>query len=174
MFGARTVTLALGLGAVLALGPMAQASTDISGLSNPTRIGEARLSFFGFVIYEGQLFTEGGRPFAPGEPVALEIRYRRDFSAQQMLQATYDELGRVEGRAPDQRELVSRLASCFRDVTDGDSFLDISRSADQLELKLNGARTCDVRAPRVGERFLSIWLSDNSRFPRLSRRLRGM
>jgi hypothetical protein len=172
MFRAAVFGLALGLAGVGA--DAVRASADITGLSDPTRIGEARLSFLGFVIYEGQLFTERGRPFSPGEPVALEILYRRSFSAQQMLQATYDELGRVEGRAPDQQQLVTRLSSCFRDVGDGDRFLAISRGPDDLELKLNGTRTCAVNAPRLGERFLSIWLSDNSRFPRLSRRLRGM
>lgn len=150
-----------------------RASTTIPGLQNPAVVGAASLSFFGFTVYRGRLFTEAGRDFAPGEPVALEIIYNRNFSAQQMLSTTRSELARVEPDAPDRDALANRLAECFADVGRGDQFLAASEDPDRLRLWLNGRETCNVSGDRIGERFLSIWLSENSRFPNLSRQLRG-
>ena len=166
---ALPLALAITFGSLADLG----ATTRIPGLDNPAEVGSATLSFLGFTVYRGRLFTEEGRSFAPGEPVALEIIYNRDFSAEQMLDTTRSELERVEPGRPGQDALVDRLADCFRDVSRGDQFLAASESPDRLRLWLNGTQTCDVRGDEIGKRFLSIWLSDNSRFPRLSRQLRG-
>ncbi len=151
-----------------------RASTSIPGLENPSEIGAATLNFFGFTVYRGRLFTEDGRDFAPGVPVALEIIYNRTFTAEQMLDTTRSELARVEPGQPDQDVIVDRLAECFRDVSRGDQFLAASDNPDRLRLWLNGTLTCEVEGNEIGQRFLSIWLSDNSRFPRLSRQLRGV
>jgi len=173
-FRGAIVALTLASGGAIVGASGAQASPDISRLADPVQVGEARLSFLGFVIYEGRLFTEGGQAFSEGAPVALEILYRRDFSAQQMLTTTRSELGRVDRDATDNDQIVNQLSACFRDVADGDRYLAISPLPDELELKLNGTTVCDLRAPGIGQRFLAIWLSDESRFPRLSRRLRGL
>ncbi|MGY6411698.1 MAG: chalcone isomerase family protein [Alkalilacustris sp.] len=150
-----------------------RSSTVIPGIENPTEIGSATLNFFGFTVYRGRLFTEDGRAFTPGEPVALELVYNRNFTAEQMLDTTRSELARVEPGREGQDALVETLAGCFRDVGRGDQFLAASESPDRLRLWLNGALTCDVEGDEIGKRFLSIWLSENSRFPRLSRQLRG-
>ena len=151
-----------------------RASTTIPGMSNPAPVGAASLSFLGFTVYRGRLFTEEGRNFVPGQPVALEIVYNRNFTAGQMLDTTRSELRRVEPDGSGHDQIVARLQECFRDVSQGDSFLAVSPTPDRLRLWLNGSATCDVQGDGIGERFLSIWLSENSRFPRLSRQLRGM
>ena len=166
---------ALSIALVAAIGVAdLRASTVIPGLENPSEIGSATLSFFGFTIYRGRLFTENGRDFVPDAPAALEIVYNRSFTAEQMRDTTRDELTRVEPGRDGQDALVERLAGCFRDVSRGDRFLAASEGPDRLRLWLNGTLTCDVEGDEVGKRFLAIWLSDNSRFPRLSRQLRGV
>lgn len=173
--GSRRRSTALSLAILLGfvgLGDL-RASTTIPGLENPSEVGSATLNFFGFTVYRGRLFTENGRAFTPGEPVALEIVYNRNFTADQMRDTTRSELARVEPGRSDQDALVGRLADCFRDVARGDQFLAASETPDRLRLWLNGTQTCDVQGDQVGKRFLAIWLSENSRFPRLSRQLRG-
>lgn len=151
------------------------ASTDtrISGLSDPKLRGEARLSILGIVAYEGRLFTEGGIAFAPNSPAALELVYRRAFSAAQLARATRSELERLYPGAGGIEVSIAAIQTCFRDVDDGDSYMAISQSPDSLALWLNGTQTCRLTQPGIGQRFLSIWLSDESRYPRLSRQLRG-
>ena len=174
MTARRHITaLAVVLAATLGTAEL-RATTTIPGLESPTEIGAATLNFFGFTIYRGRLFTENGRDFAPGEPVALEIVYNRTFSAEQMLGTTRDELDRVEPGRPGQDALVDNLSECFRDVSRGDQFLAASDTPDRLRMWLNGNLTCEVEGDEIGKRFLAIWLSDNSRFPRLSRQLRGV
>ena len=167
-------SLSLALALVFGAAGDLRASTVIPGLEDPSVVGSATLSFLGFTIYRGRLFTENGRDFTPGDPVALEIVYNRNFTAEQMRDTTRDELARVEPGRDGQDVILERLAECFRDVSRGDQFLAASEGPDRLRLWLNGTLTCDVQGDGIGERFLSIWLSDNSRFPRLSRQLRGV
>lgn len=149
-------------------------ATTIPGLENPTVIGSASLNFLGFTVYHGRLFTENGRDFRTGEPVALEIVYNRSFSAGQMLDTTRDELARVDAGRADEHALAESLSECFRVVGRGDQFLAVSDNPDRLRLWLNGNLTCELEGNEVGNRFLAIWLSDNSRFPSLSRQLLGI
>ena len=166
---AFALTLAMAMGTV----GEGHATTRIPGLESPAVAGSATLSFLGFTVYRGRLFTEEGQAFTPGAPVALELVYNRTFTAEQMLDTTRSELARVEPGRPGQDIILDRLADCFRDVSRGDQFLAASEEPDRLRLWLNGTQTCDVRGDGIGARFLSIWLSENSRFPRLSRQLRG-
>lgn len=151
----------------------ASANTSIPGLLDPQLKGQARLSILGIVAYEGRLFTEGGTAFAPDSPAALELIYRRNFSAAQLARATRSELERLYPDAGGMEANIAAIQTCFRDVNDGDSYLAVSQSPDALTLWLNGTQTCRLTQSGIGQRFLSIWLSDESRYPRLSRQLRG-
>ena len=154
--------------------PAAYAQTRIPGLSNPVAIGQAQLRVFGFLAYQGQLFTEGGARFSPEAPTALMLTYNRAFSARQLIHATETELRRMAPRAPDMDKVLTLVSQCFRDVSQGDSYLAISPHPHELRLFLNEAEICRLAHPDIGQRFLAIWLSDDSRFPRLSRQLRGL
>ncbi|GGE12865.1 hypothetical protein SAMN05421774_10397 [Gemmobacter megaterium] len=164
--------LALLLGPVLAGAGMAQ--TRIPDLSNPVAIGQAQLRVLGFLAYEGRLYTEGGARFDPEAPSALLLTYNRAFSARQLTRATETELRRIAPQASGLGQMLNLVSDCFRDVAQGDRYLAISPRPDELRLMLNGTETCRISYPEVGKRFLAIWLSDNSRFPRLSRQLRGL
>lgn len=159
---------------LLALCGPALANPGTIGLPNPVLVGQATVGALGLVAYEGRLYTEGGAPFGWSVPVALELQYRRRFSAAQILKATETELRRVEGAVSDQPRLLERLAACFRDVGPGDSYVAVGARPDELRFVLNGREVCRASHPDIRRRFLSIWLSDKARFPSLSRKLRGL
>ena len=151
--------------------PAAQAQE--TGLATPVKLGEATLRVLGQTVYSATLHTEGPRQFNWSQPLSLRIDYDYSFTAAQLVKATGREIERIEGPRADQATLMQKLAPCFRDVGPGDSFMAISKSANQVELRLNGKQTCNVTHPELRQRFLGIWLSPNSRSPRLSRQLRG-
>lgn len=151
----------------------AAAQTPPPGLTNPAIVGQARLSFLGFAAYDAILFTENAAPYTPGKPVALELTYRRQFTAKQLTDATATELKRLFGASADMMAAAQRLGTCFRSVNAGNRFTAVSRNANDLQLYLNGTRTCQLGDPQIAQRFLAIWLSDQSRYPSLSRQLRG-
>ncbi|OUD08588.1 hypothetical protein BVC71_11635 [Marivivens niveibacter] len=136
-------------------------------------LGSASLGVLGFQAYDTILYTPSGQAFDWTAPMALEINYERDFSAEILTQTTREEIARIEGNPGDLDRVINTLADCMRDVSDGDQFVANAPTPDQIEFSLNGTTTCNVTYPNLRKRFLSIWLSDDSRFPRLSRQLRG-
>lgn len=151
--------------------PSAQAQN--TGLAAPVKLGEASLRILGQTVYSATLHTEGPRQFNWSQPLSLRLDYVYGFTAAQLVKATGREMERIEGPRPDQAGLLAKLTPCFRDVGPGDSFVAVSTTADQLSLRLNGQQTCNVTHPDLRQRFLGIWLSPDSRYPRLSRKLRG-
>ena len=136
-------------------------------------LSSASVSVLGFSAYDTILYTPSGQSFDWDAPMALEITYRRAFSADLLIDATRKEIDRIEGGPSDLDQVIGTLTTCMRDVGDNDQFLANAPTPDRIIFTLNGATTCDVTYPELRKRFLSIWLSDDSRFPRLSRQLRG-
>ena len=159
--------LRLVLGLISVLGTAAAAESPLSPL------GTASLGVLGFQAYDTILYTPSGQAFDWDAPMALEITYERDFTADILIETTREEIARIEGNPDDLEQVIETLATCMRDVQDGDQFIANAPTPDQIVFSLNGATTCNVTYPDLRKRFLSIWLSDDSRFPRLSRQLRG-
>jgi hypothetical protein len=163
----------LSLLAALSLAPPLLASSSATGLKAPVQLGQATLRFLGFEVYTATLHTEGAERFGWDQPLSLRLDYARSFSNQELLQGTRKELQRIEGTQPDLPEMLQKLATCYRPVQQGDSYVAIATDPDTVEMRLNGQRTCRVSHPDLRRRFLGIWLSPNSRSARLSAQLRG-
>ncbi|MBO9449892.1 chalcone isomerase family protein [Tropicibacter sp. R16_0] len=135
--------------------------------------GEVTMRWYGFPLYDATLFTPSGAQFDWRNPVALRLVYARTIKQNAFQTATMAELERIEGKRADHAQIARKLAPCYRDASAGDHFIAQSETADQVTLWFNGTRTCTLRHPQIRERFLGIWLSDQSRSVRLSKRLRG-
>ena len=136
-------------------------------------LGAVTFRWLGVTLYEAVLFTPGGKGFSWAQPMALQLRYAREISRENLIKATMTELGRMEGARADHGAIETKLAQCFRDVGKGDRFTAAPKGAGRVDLYFNGSRTCTLNHPNIRERFLSIWLSDQARSTRLSRQLRG-
>lgn len=159
------------LGAGLATG--AQAETVARYLPSGGLRGQADFRFLGVKIYGAELFTPKAAAYQPQAPVALRLTYHRQISASQFLRSTMSELDRIEGSRSDHADLRLALAPCFRDVSAQDSYVAFGAGPNDLRLARNGQETCRVQRPGISPRFFGIWLSDQSRSPRLTRQLRG-
>jgi len=135
--------------------------------------GAADYRFLGLRLYSARLFTPKGQQFSWANPVALELKYDRIISRDNLVRVTLSELKRIENAYDDYDTLAPKLKNCFRDVKDGDQFLAIANGADTIEFRYNDTPTCQLTHSDIRKRFLSIWLSDDSRAPKLSQRLLG-
>lgn len=167
LFAGVALLTAVTLATPLAANPVS------TGLRAPVELGKATLRFLGFEIYTATLHIEGARRFDWNQPLSLRIDYARGFSDAELLEGTEKELQRIEGARSDQPQMLQKLASCFRDVNSGDSYVAVSPAANVIDMRLNGQRTCRISHPDLRKRFLGIWLSPNSRSARLSAQLRG-
>lgn len=141
-----------------------------AAIASPQRIGTAEFSLVGIPIYSASLYTENGAAFAPSSPFILELTYKRSVSKDKLIEASASEMNRIYGGTGG---LEAQLSNCFRDVGKGDRFAAVNRSSDQVDLYFNDQKTCSLKGPSASERFMGIWLSNNSRAPNLSRALRG-
>lgn len=142
-------------------------------LDSPQMRGEATFRWLGLPLYTARLYTPRGQALTWARPVALQLVYARNISRESLINATVSELERLEGSRADHAVIGEKFATCFRDVGAGDQFVAAATTEDEVHLFFNGAKTCSVSHEQLSARFLNIWLSDNSRSPDLSRRLRG-
>lgn len=139
----------------------------------PQTAGAATLRYFGFRAFDAVLVTPNGAAYDRNGQAALQLRYARFFSKAKLLDATMIEFARLEGEQTDHPEIRAKLTNCFADVSPQDRFLAVGIAPDLIELYRNKERTCAMRHKGIRARFLDIWLSPDSRFPSLSRKLRG-
>jgi hypothetical protein len=153
----------------------AQTTTGMSVtlFDNARPAGQATLRWLGFRVFDAALFTPRGQQYSDNLTVALRLDYHMRFSRSDLVTATVSELKRLEGTQPDHKELETLLGQCFADVTRRDSFLAYGATRDKIAFYRNGARTCELSSPDIRSRVLAVWLSPESRFPALSRKLRG-
>ena len=145
-----------------------------------TQIEDAQISaqdtvtWLGFRVFDIAVFTPNGARYDPTEPAAIELKYARKFSKKSLTTATMEEFDRLEGTQTDHPQIARKLQTCFADVGPGDRFLAIGAARDRVSLFRNNRQTCRLTHPNIRARFLDIWLSLDSRFPAVSRRLRGL
>jgi len=144
-----------------------------SAIESPEPVGSTSFTFYGFPIYSAKLYTSNGMAYVPSEPFVLELNYKRNLSQKQFVSATLSEMARMEGALNDRVSLQSEFTSCFRDVSKGDIFTAANNGPSQVDIYLNGTKTCRLKSTEISKRFFAIWLSENSRSPHLSRILRG-
>jgi hypothetical protein len=150
-----------------------QVPPDAARIVSPAQLlGQARFTWLGIHIYDANLWSNAA-PFAWSSPLALQLTYAMGIDGDDLLDTTMKEITRIEGASADLPQLKQVLAKCMGTVAEGDSYTAASASADRLTMWLNGTQTCDVTYPGVKQRFLGIWLADNSRSPDLSRQLCG-
>ena len=155
---------------LLAAFGLAEAS-DVSTLLPGAELrGEATFRFLGLPLYDARLYTPGGAPLDWEKDFGLKLTYRQSLSEYDLVEATLREMQRNGGRP----RLEGPLTRCFEDVAKGDSFLALSEGPNRLGFWLNGAQTCWLDHPGIKQRFMEIFLGDNTRSQSFTRRLRGM
>lgn len=155
--------------ALLVLSMGAQASTIKTVLPDAEMRGAATFRFVGFPLYEAQLFTKSGAPLDWNKDFGLELKYLRNLTEYDLVEGTMRELNRTGAALP----VRGQLEKCFRDVRKGDRYLAISKGPNQLGFWHNGNRVCTLSHPRIKNRFMSIFLGDNTRSKSFTRKLKG-
>lgn len=139
----------------------------------PVLRGQAEFRFLGRPMYQAEFYAPEAGQQQGLAPSALELTYQRAFSEGLLVWASMAELRRLEGERADHADFESALETCFSDVVEGDRYLALAANADDLEFWLNGEQACQISGAGWSDRFLSIWLSENARDPRLARVLMG-
>ena len=153
--------------------PAAEVSAALPGVQ---RAGASRLRVWGFEIYDASLWVAPG--FRPaewaGKPLALELRYLREFDGDDIARRSLDEMQRAGPIAPEQAALWLRtMTQAFPDVKKGDRLTGIYEPRVGVRFLHNGRDTANVRDADFAQRFFAIWLGPQSSEPAMREALLG-
>lgn len=139
--------------------------------------GAGLLRFWGFAVYDARLWVAGAEPDTADlsrTPLALELRYRREFRGADIARRSLDEMQDL-GLAPPGRRAgwLATMESLFPDVREGDRLLGLIDARGHARFFHNDLPAGHVDDPAFAHAFFSIWLSERTSAPALRDRLLG-
>lgn len=138
--------------------------------------GQVRFRVWGFEVYDASLWSSPS--FAAdafdAQPLALELRYLRNFSAQDIAQRSLKEMQRQGAIKPEQeKRWLGEMARVFPDIRKGDRLLGLHRPGQGAVFWFNGQLRGEIRDADFARLFFGIWLSPRTSEPALRSALLG-
>ena len=176
------IVIALYAGLALVNGVLLYANTAIApalitqSLSTARQMGQARLTVYGFSIYDAKLWASDGFVVSnyAAEPFALELRYLRSFKGTMIAERSLSEMRRL-GAISDEKagKWLDNMKKTFPDVKKGDELIGIHKPDGTASFTLNGKPIGEVRDEEFTRLFFGIWLSPNTSEPKMRMQLLG-
>ncbi len=145
-------------------------------------VGQASLSWFWLDIYSSQLRSPDGKydqskDITP-HPVALEIRYMRDISNAQLLDATEEQWQNLGFSKQQIKRWISQLSGIFPSVKMGEILAYVTDGRVGKFIYTPNGREPQILGhisdEQLNDAFLAIWLSTKTEYPKLRQQLIGM
>ena len=148
-----------------------QPQTDmVPQFSQYQTVGEGKFSYWFWDLYQARLATTSGSfiDYQQSVPLLLELRYLRDISKKEFIDATVDQWRIQAGTVQKQHKLwAGELNTLWRDVKKGD-MLSAELHADGLiSFYFNQQPLGKTSDPAMGPAFFDIWLSEKTTAPEL-------
>jgi hypothetical protein len=169
--------LALAQAAAEPAGPAATAPDEVRAALPAARLlGQARMRFLGFSVYDARLWVTPGFDAVRYEQqaFALELRYARALNGAQIAERSLQEMRRQGPLAEPQAERwLAFMREAFPDVAEGDRLTGLHEPAVGARFVFNGQRASALRDADFSRRFFGIWLAPQTSEPALRSRLLG-
>lgn len=130
--------------------------------------GEARLTWFGFHVYDARLFVPAGFDAADtlATPFALELTYARALEGKAIAQTSRDEIARLGfGTEPQRARWFAQMLRIFPDVDRGRRIAGVNVPGRGVRFYVDGRATGDIDEPDFARAFFAIWLDPRTRSP---------
>ncbi|MDP3231039.1 MAG: chalcone isomerase family protein [Acidovorax sp.] len=132
--------------------------------------GQGTLRFLGFDIYRARLWVQPG--FDAGNyaahPLALELTYQRNFTAEAIAKRSMEEMRRVGSFSAQQATRWQQLLQeALPDVKPGDRLLGVYQPGAGAVFQMGGRVVGEVPDPEFARLFFGIWLSPQTSEPGL-------
>lgn len=139
--------------------------------------GASRFRYYGFHVYDAQLWVSPG--FDPAkwanQPLALCLIYARSLKASDIADRSIQEMRRQTTVSDaDAQRWDQAMTAAFADVRSGDRLTGLNQPGVGASFFLNGQATQTIKDARFAELFFGIWLSSATSAPALRRELLGV
>lgn len=136
-------------------------------------VGETRLKFMFWSVYDARLYTDNGQYEEGKRPLRLSLQYLLDIESEALVSRTRDEWDTQSLSHPRQEQWLQQLAGMWPDITEKDE-ITLHVDADNLStFYFNGEVLGTIEDPEFGQHFLAIWLSPNTTRPDMRLALLG-
>ena len=148
-----------------------------SGLDVNRQQGTARMTFWGFNVYDAELWVDTAFRAQDWRrtPMVLELRYLRAFKGQDIAKRSLEEMRR---QTPFSDERAQRwfedMALAFGDIQEGDRLAGVYQPNKGVRFYANGVFRRDIADPEFARLFMGIWLSDRTSEPKMRQALLGL
>lgn len=147
-----------------------------AALPEARRAGTTRLKMWGFDIYDASLWvTPGFRADRWSQrPLALELRYLRNFDGEDIARRSLDEIKRAGPVSETQAaQWMREMRGAFPNVKKGDRLLGVYEPDTGVRFFHNGTATTPIADPQFAQRFFAIWLGAQTSEPAMREALLG-
>jgi hypothetical protein len=136
--------------------------------------GQGSLRFLGFEVYSARLWARPG--FDVNEyathPLALELTYQRNFTADAIAKRSIDEMRRVGSFSAQQAaRWQESLRAALPDVKPGDRLIGLYQPGSGAVFEMGGRVVGEVPDAEFARLFFGIWLSPQTSAPGLRQEL---
>jgi hypothetical protein len=133
-----------------------------SYLRTPRLVGQQRLTYWGFDIYDASLWAS--TTFEPEawakQPLVLTLRYLRDFKGADIAQRSIDEMQGQRSLTPVQRkDWSATLQALMPNVRAGETITGVYQPDKGMQLLHQDRVLGDLSETELAQRFLGIWLA---------------
>jgi hypothetical protein len=132
--------------------------------------GTARLRYFGFSVYDANLWVAPGFSAADftNHALALDLTYLRTLSGSTIAERSLKEMQRSGNVTPEQAERwLAAMQATFSDVNPGDRLIGLHSPTTGARFWLNGITRTAVPDPEFSRRFFGIWLANSTSEPQM-------
>ena len=169
----NALAAALLVAAALALSPAAQAEQPAweAFLPKAGEVGSGQLRWWGFLVYDASLWSPDGA-YKPGGPFALSLRYARDISRKDIVEASIDQMRDLGFPVDKHPEWKAKLDQVMVSVKPGDTLTGVYTPGQGAVFFHNDVLTGQV-SERLAKAFFAIWLDPKTSEPKLRQALLG-
>ncbi|MEQ8312800.1 MAG: chalcone isomerase family protein [Gammaproteobacteria bacterium] len=136
-------------------------------------VGSATLKVLFWTIYDSYLYSPDGQYDGIEPNLVLQIDYRRDISRENLINRTREEWQKLGLYDSDSEGWLNTLSGIFPNLEKGDQLLLRVNQSLGSEFYFNERPIGGIDDPTFTEDFLSIWLSEDSSYPKQRDRLVG-
>ncbi len=138
-----------------------------SAINADSPYGSGSLRKFIFHAYDAELWTDATR-WSYTAPFALTLTYRMNFSTDELVEKTIEEMERLHKTGSEWKQ---ELVRAFPNVKDGDRITALFLPKKGVRFFYNGTITHTVKEVAFAQMFFDIWLSENTSEPSVRKKL---
>lgn len=136
------------------------------------KVGEARMEYLFWDVYDATLFTPSGSYTLGENPIRFKLTYLRDFDAKDIVKATKEQWQHL-GKAALSEKYTDRLLTMWPNIKEGESLTLATNDQGHSIFYHNDNQVGEINDTQFATHFLAIWLSIETSEPALRKQLLG-